>query len=170
VPARSPAYDLRVSHRPDALFQFEGDFQTDLRCIPMSVRHNLDLCGIKLSLREWVKLGPEQRAVILDAPAGTADELRRFAGVVDDIVTLRMGSPPKRCDIEAAPAWADRGNIPAEVAAKALAEGVELTPAQWSDLAPLQRFALYKLSRSSHKNDNFVPACREFGVLGGSAP
>lgn len=146
----------------DGLFQFERDFQTDLRCIPMVIRHRLDLCGIKMSLKEWVKLGPELRAEIL---AHADDEPARFAELVDARIVERMGEPPARCPIDADPPWADVSRIPDEVTAKAAAEGVSLTPQQWAGLGPLQRFALFKLARSSHKNENFVPACREFGVL-----
>jgi hypothetical protein len=35
-------------------------------------------------------------------------------------------------------------------------------PEQWAALSPLQRFALIKLSRSSHENSNFLPALKEF--------
>lgn len=147
---------------PDGLFQFERDFQNDLRCIPMVIRHRLDLCGIKMSLKEWVKLGPEQRAELL---THTDDEPGRFADAVIERIERRMGEPPARCPIEADPPWAYVGRIPEEVVAKATAEGVSLTPQQWAGLLPLQRFALYKLARSSHKNENFIPACREFGIL-----
>lgn len=153
--------------RHPALFAFEGDFQTDLRCIPMAVRYQLDLCGIKLSLKEWVKLGPEQRSVVvaLLGEGDGDDAVRRFDAALVDMVERRMGAAPARLPVDPAPAWADRGQIPGDVLAKAVEEGVAIAPAQWAALAPLQRFALYKLSRSSHKNENFVPACREFGIL-----
>ncbi len=34
------------------MFDFESDFVASLRCIPMCVRFKLDLCEIKLSLRQ----------------------------------------------------------------------------------------------------------------------
>jgi len=144
------------------LFDFERDFQNDLRCIPMVVRHRLDLCGIKMSLKEWVKLGPEQRAEVV---AYADDDPARFADALIERVERVMGAPPARCAIEVAPPWADADRIPDEVVGKATAEGVALTRREWAGLAPLQRFALYKLARSSHKNENFVPACHEFGIL-----
>jgi len=156
---------VAVSSGPPALFSFEGDYQTDLRCIPMLVRHRLDECGIKLSLKDWVKLGPQLRATVLTS--AVSKKLEKFADTVEDLVARRTGAPPTRMDIDPAPAWADTQKIPDEVAAKAVAEQVVITPAQWAGLAPLQRFALFKLSRSSHKNENFVPACREFGVVAG---
>jgi hypothetical protein len=33
-------------------------------------------------------------------------------------------------------------------------------------LSVLQRFALFKLTRPGHDNDNLEPAMREFGLLG----
>lgn len=154
-----------VSSATPALFAFEGDYQADLRCIPMLVRHRLDECGIKLSLKDWVKLGPQLRATVL-ASAGSK-KLEKFADEVENLVGRRTGAPPARIDIDPSPAWANTKKIPDEVTAKAAEEGVVITPAQWAGLAPLQRFALFKLSRSSHKNENFVPACREFGIVGG---
>ena len=144
------------------LFDFERDFQSDLRCIPMVVRHRLDLCGIKVSLKEWVRLGPEQRAEVVAQAGGDPGE---FGEAITARIERLMGAPPARLAIEADPPWADATRLPAEVAAKAAEEGVPFTLAQWAGLTALQRFALYKLSRSSHKNENFVPACREFGVL-----
>ena len=35
---------------------------------------------------------------------------------------------------------------------------------QWKNLNPLQRFALTKLTRGGHENENFLPALREFGL------
>jgi len=35
---------------------------------------------------------------------------------------------------------------------------------QWKNLNSLQRFALIKLTRGGHENENFIPALREFGL------
>jgi hypothetical protein len=43
--------------------------------------------------------------------------------------------------------------------------GVDLHTQQWSQLTPLQRFALMKLSRKGHENKNFYPALQEFGLV-----
>ena len=39
------------------------------------------------------------------------------------------------------------------------------TVAQWAALSPLQRFAIFKLTRPGHTNENFEPAMREFGLI-----
>ncbi len=51
------------------------------------------------------------------------------------------------------------------VSAKAQELGVTISLAQWASLQPLQRFALIKLSRSSHENKNFLLALQEFKVI-----
>lgn len=57
------ALDRDVTKPPPypGIFAFELDFGGTLRCIPMSVRLKLDQAGIKLSLKQWNKLPPEER-------------------------------------------------------------------------------------------------------------
>ena len=43
--------------------------------------------------------------------------------------------------------------------------GVTITLDQWAALTPEQRFALIKLSRSDHENENFLPAIKEFHLV-----
>ena len=62
--------------------------------------------------------------------------------------------------------WREEGRMPEAVRIQAQADGIAPpTARQWASLLPLQRFALVKLARSKHENENFVPAMREFGLL-----
>ena len=71
--------------------------------------------------------------------------------------------------VDAAPAWAHIHCAPERVINYATALGLPApSTRQWAALTPLQRFALFKLTRSGHSNDNFVPAMREFGLLDSS--
>jgi len=64
------------------------------------------------------------------------------------------------------PAWIEESHVPAQVSDYFNAQGLApLSLAQWQGLAPLQRYALIKLTRPGHSNDNFLPALREFGCL-----
>lgn len=68
--------------------------------------------------------------------------------------------------LEAAPPWADAEVVPARI--RDWARGLGVVPPsseQWAALAPLQRFALFKLTRPGHSNENFLPAMREFALL-----
>ncbi len=42
-------------------FKFEEDFYDQLKCIPFSTRHKLDLAGVKLSLKSWNVFPEEDR-------------------------------------------------------------------------------------------------------------
>jgi len=149
------------------LFAFESDFASDLRCIPMVVRFKLDRAGIKLSLRQWTRIGQSNRQALAAIPCNTLHEVavyrRTLVGMVErntpeHIVGLPLNAPLS---------WADPARMPNEVAAQALIAGVNPpTDAQWSNLDTLQRFALVKLARSNHDNHNFAPALREFGIGG----
>jgi hypothetical protein len=64
--------------------------------------------------------------------------------------------------IDDCPEWADPNLIPASVQEHGTTVGTPITSQQWAALTHLQRFALIKLSRSSHENKNFLPALQEF--------
>lgn len=140
------------------LFDFEEDLgHGGLPCVPMSVRMKLDSGGVKLDLKAWLKFSEEERRGLLDLPAGPD-----FREKTRSLALARTGEVPRDLPIPAAFSW-DAATPPSELTAKALAEKVSLE--KWPSLSPLQRFALIKLSRPSHENANFLPACREFGLL-----
>ncbi len=144
----------------NALFKFEEDFGDGLRCVPMAVRLKLDRAGVKLDLKAWVKFTGEERRDLLDF---SGDDTR-FAEKVNALAETRSGERPKTLHVPDVFPW-DEERLPAGLAAKASADGVPLDEKRWAELAPLQRFSLLKLSRPGHENKNFLPACREFGLL-----
>ena len=135
------------------MFEFERDFAEGMTCIPMAVRFKLDACGIKLSLKEWAKLTPQQRMELFGAPPPVFNDRMRA-----------LAPEAKSLEVDARPPWDDAGVVPVTVADKAREKGIALDVARWAALTPLQRFALCKLCRPKHDNENFVPACREFGL------
>jgi hypothetical protein len=85
--------------------------------------------------------------------------------LLNQLVIERTGVPAKDLPVEDMPAWMDNINIPIAVQEKAQEFDVAITMSQWKILTPLQRFALIKLSRSSHENSNFLPALKEFQIV-----
>jgi hypothetical protein len=147
------------------IFAFELDFAGDLRCIPMAVRFNLDLAGIKLSLRQWSRMSLVERDGLLALPVADGSALDTFRSAVAACL-LRQGDPPTHLGVEQSPTWAMTEQVPDQVLAFAALAGVASpTLPQWQALTELQRFTLLKLSRAKHDNVNFVPALREFGLL-----
>ncbi|UBF26236.1 nitrate reductase associated protein [Kovacikia minuta CCNUW1] len=145
-------------------FQFESDFVASLRCIPMQVRLKLDTCGVKLKLVQWNQLAQDDRQQLIDLPCETEPAVQQYRTFLHQLVLDRTGSQASDLAIDPHPAWLDTDNIPAAVQTKAKDVGVTISPGQWSALTPLQRFALIKLSRSSHENSNFLPALKEFQI------
>ena len=146
-------------------FQFEADFVDSLRCIPMQVRLKLDTCGVKLKLAQWNHFNQDDRQALLELPCETVAETQHYRNVLHQLIHDRTGTTASDLAIDPAPAWLDASTLPESVQTKATENGVAIAINQWAMLAPVQRFALIKLSRSSHENANFLPALKEFHLV-----
>ncbi|RBM05370.1 nitrate reductase associated protein [Novacetimonas cocois] len=148
------------------LFDFERDFAGSLRCIPMIARQKLDIVGIKLSLRQWSRFSREERAQLADLPCVSDGEQAAYRELVARLIATRTDEPLRPLAERGLEDWRDPGHMPQAVRAQAHADGIAPpTAREWAALTPLQRFALIKLARSRHENENFVPAMKEFGIL-----
>jgi hypothetical protein len=143
-------------------FQFESDFVESLRCIPMAVRYKLDTCGIKLKLEQWNRFSETDRQQLVETPCHTSEETASYRQALSELIWQRTQTAATDLPVEALPDWMEVGHIPLSVQEKAQSLGALLDVTQWRSLTPLQRFALIKLSRSSHENRNFGPALQEF--------
>ena len=146
-------------------FQFEADFVGSLHCIPMMVRMKLDNCGVKLKLTHWNQFSKLERQTLVDMPCNSASERQAYRDFLQNLVTVKTGQPAKELAIDPNPPWLDTTKIPPSLSTKAEECQVSISQQQWSNLTPAQRFALIKLSRPSHENQNFIPALQEFGIL-----
>lgn len=148
--------------RPE-LFAFESDFAGSLRCIPMAVRLKLDLCGIKLTLRQWSRLGAGAREDLLLGRCDDAADIASYRTALAERLE-RAGEATTPISVDSA-IWRETAVVPDVVTDQARAKGASPPQlAQWQSLSELQRFALLKLARPGHENDNFLPAMQEFGL------
>lgn len=146
-------------------FAFEADFVGSLRCIPMIVRFNLDLCGIKLSLRAWSRFDLATREQLASMPARLCDEIAGYRSHVRRAIE-NIGEQPSQFEVDRHPLWAIKNEIPEVIRRKSRELDIVLDDISgWQRLSSLQRFALIKLTRGGHENNNFVPALREFGLI-----
>jgi hypothetical protein len=146
-------------------FNFEADFVDSLRCIPMVVRMKLDTCGVKLKLAEWNHFTKLECDRLVELPCVESAEIIAYRDYLTQLITQHTGQAASLLSIDPHPPWLNDREIPPSIQAKATEERLEITLAQWADLKPIQRFALIKLTRSTHENNNFLPALREFGLL-----
>ncbi len=144
-------------------FQFEQEFIDSLRCIPMKVRLKLDTCGVKLKLNHWYQFTQAERRALVTMPCNTAASMLTYRQHLQALVTRYTGQPAKEIDVPAQPPWL-QSDVPEQVQIKATTHNLKITNDAWQTLTPSQRFALIKLSRPSHENQNFIPAMQEFGL------
>jgi hypothetical protein len=141
-------------------FQFEADFVESLRCVPMQVRFKLDTCGVKIKLSHWHHFSYAQRQKLLDLDCDRPAEILAYKEFLLTLIPKDSGSL-----INVDPVWEDSDRLPDEVLQQAASLGISITLDQWASLSNLQRFALTKLSRSHHENQNFLPALQEFNLI-----
>jgi hypothetical protein len=146
-------------------FKFEADFVDSLRCIPMIVRLKLDTCGVKLKLAEWNRFTQAECQQLVELPCDRESEITAYREYVSDLIVRHTGNAASLLSIDPHPPWLNDREIPESVATKAMQENASIELFQWSSLTPIQRFALIKLTRSQHENNNFLPAMTEFGLL-----
>ena len=146
-------------------FQFEADFVESLRCIPMQVRMKLDICGIKLKLPHWNQFIAPERQRLVEMPCRTEAEIEAYREYLQRLVVDKTGTPAKELAVDPHPAWLNTETVPATTKEKAAEFDVAIAPQQWVALTPLQRFALIKLSRPGHENQNFFSALKEFQLV-----
>ena len=146
-------------------FKFEADFVEALRCIPMQVRLKLDTCGIKLKLQDWNHFTQVERQTLVELPCLTNPEVIEYREQLNQVLIKHTGKCGTDLALDPNPPWMDTATIPESVTAKAQEFDLTITLAQWMALGAIERFALIKLSRSSHENKNFLPALQEFKVI-----
>jgi hypothetical protein len=162
--ARSSA--LKTPSPYPGIFAFEVDFGGTLRCIPMSVRMKLDQAGIKLSLRQWNKIPPTERRQLVERPCDSPTETETYKRYLVSLIEKHTTTPVEQAPLDDAPPWANTATVPERICAWARSLGVAPpSTEQWAALTAVQRFALFKLTRPGHSNDNFLPAMREFSIL-----
>ena len=131
----------------------------------MAVRLKLDNVGVKVSLKQWNKLPRDERDQLLLRPCDTPSSRSAYHDYLVAAIEARTGDKASELAVAEDPEWLDASRIPVQVSDYFATEARSpLTLPQWAALAPLQRYVLIKLTRPGHRNENFLPALREFGL------
>ena len=146
-------------------FGFEEDFvEQNIRCIPMIVRFKMDAAGVKLKLSEWSRFNPEERVELAKRSCGGAAEVRAYRTYLIGLIQEKTGGDAAMMEVEENPFWGQPDQVPDTLREKAREFEWDISIVQWRSLTHLQRFALLKLCRPGHENENFPKAMREFGL------
>jgi len=147
-------------------FQFEEDFmEENIRCIPMVVRFKMDAVGIKLKLAEWSRFHPSERVQLALLPAGSSAAAKTYHRFLSGLIRKHTGNEPTLLRIDPHPGWQHLQQVPAMVIEKSEELQLNISLQHWQKLSDIQRFALLKLCRPGHENENFPKAAAEFGIL-----
>lgn len=103
--------------------------------------------------------------MLIDLPCDKPNEVSNYRSYLCEKIQQYTHVNAIDLPVDLAPAWLNSTQVPSVLLAKASALGYEITLPRWQALTALQRFALIKLSRSSHENLNFLPALQEFGLI-----
>ena len=157
---------MPMTQRPDIeYFRFEEDFvEHNIRCIPMIVRLNLDLAGIKLKLFEWSLLSPTERLDLATRPCRKPAEVSAYKIYLAGLIRKKTGNDAALIEVDQNPPWRDMDQVPDLLQEKTKEFSWDISVDQWRGLTQLQRFALLKLCRPGHENKNFPKAMKEFGL------
>lgn len=155
-------------HDTPLLFDFELVSSEDLTYMPMSVRFNLDRFGLRISLAQWQLLPHPDRALLARFPVDEDAQIEpNFDHALFEMMRTHANVEPEWFTPEQDPAWRGTATVPEGVLNHSRAvTGTGLTPERWAALDPFKRYVLTKLTRKPEASHDFVPAMREFGLLG----
>ena len=127
------------------VYAFEG-IDESLGLVPLAARRALDVARVKLSLEAWTSSPRETRFTITALGGAPVVDAAAVRTAVADASTRPLSSD--------APADPSPDAVPSELARL-------VTEAAWRALAPVDRYALWKVSRVKHPEDILPRACAE---------
>lgn len=149
----------------DSLFQFEKEKCATLQRFPMHFRLKLDLCGIKLSKRDWIAFPISDKQQLLAMPCEAKEEIRAFRDKLKSLISACSGNSIDVEPVGELAPWKNTSTIPASIQQQI--RGLNMTPPnldQWIRLNELQRFALLKLTRKGQLKKEIGRVLDEFDL------
>lgn len=152
------------------LLNFEKEKCRDPRCFPMYFRLKLDVCGIKLSKRDWSSFAPAERERLLAMPCETTEQLAAFRNTLKTIIQSCNGGSTEIIPAGEAAAslcpWTNKAVMPEAVRQQVdvLTNG-KANLSMWALLSDLQRFTLIKLTEPGKVKKELRMVLEEFAVL-----
>ena len=141
-------------------YRYEAEFYPMLNRIPLDVRMKLDLTGLKISLKDWVAYGFEERSVLCHLPITDADESQVFSHYMDFLSRKYQGRAVEVTEALNPCLW-DLSRVPEPVTEKSAACLSPVTLAEWRCWESHQRYALYKTAISKSQPEAFADILEE---------
>ncbi|MDQ9169136.1 nitrate reductase associated protein [Oxalobacteraceae bacterium R-40] len=152
------------------MLQFEIEKCRGLRRFPMYFRLKLDVCGIKLSKRDWISFDLAEKERLISMPCETPEQIMAFREKLKSMIRACGGNsfefPAIGVLHHGQGPWADKAKVPDTVRQQvnALLNGA-LNLDRWANLSDLQRFALIKLTTPGKIKPDLRIVLEEFSLL-----
>ena len=143
-------------------YRFESEVYESLDRIPLDVRMKLDRTGGKISLKDWSVFSLQERWALCDLPVEAEEGGGDFISYLLVLVRKYKGEELELVSPPSNPPWEDSGQVPPTVHERSKVLGKPVSPAEWAQWDPFQRYALYKLSVSKNEPEQFREALEEF--------
>ncbi|MEO6096043.1 MAG: nitrate reductase associated protein [Fibrobacteria bacterium] len=155
--------ELRIA----SLFEYEREYRSDLRFIPMAMRYRLDCVGLKIGLPAWQWLPVPARFELAAMPADTGEELTAIRNRLERLLAAcPEADAPKRISVDCS-GWERRLPVPECVRIGCEALSAPMEASRWLDMETLERYALVKLSLSVKQPGAFRMALEEISARRG---
>ena len=146
-------------------YRHESDIYPSLSRIPLDVRMKLDMTGIKISLKDWLSFGIEERTVLCQLPVETDEEKQTFSSYLDFLSRRYQGESVKRTAAISSFLWDNGGLVPEPVSGKYRPEIAPISADEWRHWNSCQRYALYKTALSRSEPEHFFALLKELREL-----
>ena len=143
-------------------YRFESEVYKSLDRIPLDVRMKLDRTGGKISLKDWSAYSLQERWALCDLPVEAEEGGGDFISYLLVLVRKYKGEELELVSPPFNPPWEDSGRVPPAVLERSKGLGKSVSPMEWGQWDPFQRYALYKLSVSINVPEQFREALKEF--------
>jgi hypothetical protein len=143
-------------------FEFESEYAHDLHFVPIAMRYRLDKAGLKISLADWLKISVADRFELATYPSDPDASFQAFAELLKAKLQNAFGNEPTALPLVNPEEWSSTLPLPPSIRESCGPDGGYKMEALWGTLTELQRYALFKLSRSRREPEAFPRAWAEF--------
>lgn len=131
-------------------YDYEAEFYPSLSRLPLDLRRKLDVTGRKISLKDWLAVSGEERAVLCHLPCESAEEKRVFTVYLDFLSRKYHGKLAELTDVMDSALW-NETLVPDAVAQRSAALKPTITLEEWRRWQSHHRYALYKTALSKNQ-------------------
>jgi hypothetical protein len=133
-------------------YQYEAQFYPTLSRVPLDVRRKLDICGIKLSLKDWQRFSLEERVTLCHLPCETVEEIEVTIRYIDFLSRRYCDRPIEKVAPLDDILW--NAAVPKPVIERSAALKI-VTEKEWRELPSHHRYALFKTAVSEKQPEAF---------------